>query len=176
MVYKYLAVDDKGKFVIQDDRFPSPDWAFKTMDGLVIPCYIYDAIVLSDQIVSIRSKNYYIDTLKAVHMDDVESLDDSASKDAMFIKDASNKLPDPYTESMAPFTAAVILACSKNEKNVALTKEQHQAKLTILRSITTNIKNGVVAEISVKKAEELLSYYGLDLTAIIKEELIINKA
>lgn len=176
MIYKYLAVNDKGKLIIQDERFPSPDWAFKTMDGLIIPCYIYDAIVLSDQIVSIRSRNYYIDTLKAVHMDDVESLNDEAASDGVFIKDVSNKLPDPYVDAMAPFTAAVILACSKNEKNIALTKEQHQAKLTILRGITTNIKNGVISEISLKKAEELLGYYGLDLTAIIKDELIVNKA
>lgn len=176
MEYKYLAVDDKGKLIIQDQRFPSPDWAFKTMDGLIIPCFIYDAIVLSDQIVSIRSKNYYINTLKAVHMDDVETLDDEAASDSMFIKDASNKLPDPYVDPMAPFTAAVILACKQNEKSVALTKEQHQAKLTILRGITTHIKNGDIVEISVKKAEELLSYYGLDLTAIIKDEFIVTKA
>lgn len=173
MVFKYLGVDENGKLIEQEDGFKSPDWAFKTIDNAIHPCICYDAVVLSDQLVSIGGSTYYKNNVVPIKMDTVKSLQDFQEDGDMFIKDANHKLPDPYTTKLPPFTSAVIMACLKKEKQIPLTKEEHQSKLTIIRSIKSLI--GTDNELSIKKASELLGYYGLTINVLLKDEYITNK-
>lgn len=168
--YKYLSIDDDGEIVISDKRFESNDYAFKALDGSIFPCMIYDAVVLSDELVSIGGMNYYINTLKVVPMESITSLQGQDEDRPSVTKDISSKLPDPTEYKLQPFTSAVITACKMN-KPIALTKEEHQNRLTIIR----NIKNNSEVEISVRKASELLSYYGLEIQNIIKDEYVVKR-
>lgn len=172
MVYRYLAIDETGKIYISDTRYCSKDWAFKSMDNSIYPCAVYDAVVLSNELVSIAGNNHYIDTIRVVSMDSVDTLMDEEQNEALMMKDTKHKLPDPYKDKLAPFTSAVVMACRKYEKPIALTKAEHQAKLGIVRIIKGFV--GTDNEISLKKAEELLGYYGLSINSIIKDELVIN--
>lgn len=171
MEYRYLAIKDDGSFDIRSERFPSSDWAFKTMEGTIFPCLIYDAICLSDELVSLGGMNHYISTLKAISMDDVKTLQADDNKNLM-LKETVHKLPDPFIEKLAPFTSAVVMACRTNAKQIALTKEQHQNKLTIIRVVRGFVDTD--NELTLKKAEELLGYYGLSIIDVIKTELIVN--
>ena len=172
MDYRYLRVDNTGKkFEISKERYTSKDWAFKTMDGLILPCQIYDAVCLSDEIVSIAGHNYYINTLRPMSMDEVDSLHNE-NDELLMIKDANHKLPDPYNEKLPPFTSAVVMACKNSDKGIALTKDEHQRKLNIIRIICGLV--GGDTEITIRKAEELLGYYGLEIHDILREEYVVK--
>lgn len=176
MKYLKITEDEYGRLAIDktNEEFSDDRYGFRTLEGVIYPCELYLAVVLSDEICSIDSRNHYIEHLKAVKMDDVQSLQQYQETDNVFVKDVKNKLPDPYTEKLAPFTTAVVLACLKYAKSTALTSEQHQKKMNIQRHIRTLI--GSDEEISLKKASELLSYYGLDISVLLKSDLAIVKS
>ena len=173
MEYRYLGIREDGKTIyIRNKRFPNDQYAFKTMEGAIYPCMLYDAVVLSDDIVSIGGMNHYISTLKAVRMDDVDTLSEENDNQLM-VKNINHKLPNPYKLKLQPFTSAVVMACLKCDKNIALTKEEHANKLTIIRQVRGMVDTD--NELSTKKADELLRYHGLSFVDILKDELVVNK-
>lgn len=174
MEYRYLNIKPDGKgFEISKQRVPNEDYAFKCIDGSIFWSKVYDAIVLSDDLVSIGGMNFYINTLKPIPMDQVTSLESVSDDDKLILKNSSHKLPDPYKERLAPFASAVVMACLTQAKSIALTKEEHQNKLSIIRMIRGLV--GTDTDITLKKAEELLHYYGLEIKDLLKDELVVNK-
>lgn len=172
--WKYLKVNDDLSISIVDKHEPSTEYAFKTIEGAIYPCCIYMAIVIDDgNICSIASQNHYISNIEGVRLSDLDSLQDYQD-DGMLIKHVKNKLPNPYEERLQPFTAAVVLAClEKSKQDIPLTSADHQKKMTIQRQIRCMV--GTEDEISLKKAIELLSYYGLTIQDVIREDLIVGR-
>lgn len=172
-VFKKLKINEDLSIEMSDEPFRDPNYAFKTIEKVIYPCEIYDAIVISSELCSIGGRNHYISTLKAIRMENVTSLQEyQEDGNGVFIKDVKNKLPDPYNDKLNPFTAAVVLACLNKAKDIALTTEQHQKKMTIQRQIRTLINSD--DDISLKKAEELLSYHGLSIADILKDEFVVS--
>lgn len=172
-MWQYLKVNDDLSVSITNEPFNDDRYAFKTMEGAIFPCETHAAIVLSSDLCSIGGFNHYINTIKGINLDDVDSLQDYQSSENILIKDVKGKLPDPFKDKLAPFTAAVVLACLTKSKEVALPSSEHQKKMNIQRQIKLLV--GTDDEISVKKAIELLGYYGLGITDILSSDLIVTK-
>lgn len=172
-MWHYLKVNDDLSVSVTDEPFNDSRYAFKTVEGAIFPCETHAAIVLSDDLCSIGGFNHFIDSIKGINLDDVSGLQDYQSSENILIKDVKSKLPDPFKDKLAPFTAAVVLACLTKSKKVALASSDHQKKMTIQRQIKLLVGTG--DEISVKKAIELLGYYGLNITDVLSSDLIITK-
>lgn len=164
---------EDGELIFKDKRDPESDLALETADGKIYMCSIYDVFQISAKTFSIKNRTYNIsDTTYLTVEEAMKKL--SVPEDDFMIKDIDAKLPDPYKVKIPPFTTAVILAVTNVKTPQALSRSQHKKKLTVIRSINEAVEAGKGAEMTVGKAVEFLSYYGLSLTDIIKPEYIIK--
>lgn len=171
---QYLTGRDGKELKFAEKRDPESQLAIQTMDGKIYQCALYDVIKLSDDIVTVDNQSVRIDTLKFLTLEEaLEKI--SCPDDDFMIKDIDGKLPDPYKVDLPPFTAAVVLAITKNSIPHALSRSQHKKKLTIIRNINELLESGKGSELTIGKATELLSYYGLTIEDLIKPEYIIGK-
>lgn len=168
-------VGRKGKELeFAEKRDSESQLAIETLDGKVYPCALYDIIKLSDEIVTVDNISVRIDTLKYLTLEEAMERIGTVEDDFM-IKDIDGKLPDPYKEDIPPFTSAVVMAITKDAVPHALSRSQHKKKLTIIRNINELTAAGKGNELTIGKACELLSYYGMKLEDILKPEYVVNR-
>lgn len=163
----YLSLnEDKTKLIAAEEQYTGSDYAVSAFN-VVYPFDAFKMTIVSDNIVNIAAKNFYITELKIVNIEGKEL--GYNPDDNVVTKDINDKLPDPYETDIGYFTKAVIIACLKYDKNLPLKRAEHNKKLNIIRSIR---KLEAGADISINKATELLSYYGLELKFIFKDEFV----
>jgi hypothetical protein len=85
-------------------------------------------------------------------------------------KSAIDNIVSPYSNKYPPFTKAVIMAVLKSGTEIALSQEDHDKKLALIREFNKHCNT--TSEISIKKAEDLLSMFKLNLTDIFKPEYV----
>lgn len=169
----YLGVDctEEPKLVQTDKPDNNDDYIVK-VGNLKFPMKLYNLICLGDNKVSIGTYIFDIDELELQPITEIEGYNPD---DDLILKDVDAKLPDPFEKGakrLGLFTEAVIIACLKYDKSIALEKPLHNKKMTIIRSIQ-NLEEG--KDITVSKAIELLGYYGLTLRDILKDDCIVQE-
>lgn len=176
MSEKFLKIkidDETNKEVLVESESPdnNMDYIIK-VGNLKFPMAIYNVICIGDEKVSIGSYIFDIKDLEVVGIDELEGYN---PEDDLILKDVDAKLPDPYQQGskrLGLFTEAVIIACITCDKKISLPRASHNKKMTIIRSIR-NLEEG--KDITVSKAMELLSYYGLSLIDVLKPECVVQK-
>lgn len=170
----YLGVSaEEEPTLVQRDTPDNNDVYVVKAGGLTFPMKLYNIIYLGDQKVSIGTYVFDVKELELEKISEMETYGYNPDED-LILKDVDAKLPDPFAKDakrLGLFTEAVIIACLRFDKDIALPKSQHNKKMTIIRSLQ-NLEPG--KDITVAKAIELLGYYGLDIKAILNPECIVQ--
>lgn len=110
--------------------------------------------------------NYSLDMIGIKTINDVAT--EYVNAKSLYLKSIEECLPEP--DDFPPLIKACIKAMRMTQPKV-LTQSQHNRKLGHIRELI-KIKDGQRASISMARLEELLSYYGLDITDMIKEKYL----
>lgn len=169
----YLCVgysDETGEIVMGKSPTPdnNEDWVVK-IGVEKFPMKIYDILFIGEEKVSIAGRMYDVNDIELQELSEFEG---HVPDNDLVLKNSDAKFPDKNSDEwdkIGDFTKAVIEACIQNDRGLALSKEDHAAKLTIIRSINKLTDKN---DITVKKAGQLLCYYGLSIKDVLNPEYV----
>lgn len=165
----YLIVS-KGKLVESEE--PMRNEEYFLVDETTNHIYslnLYDIQKVNDTKVDIGLRRIDLNNLRLCRQEDLTEILNS-ERPQMVTKDAERKMLNPYENNFRPFTRAVLIAVQKHKNRRALKRDDYDKILGLIREFN-KLADGS-KDVSVKKAEELLYYYNLSITDIIREEFL----
>ena len=162
-----IVITEDIELVITTGDHEKHECVLKTNEGKIHALRWLNIKAIDKDTVVIDDTEYKIDTLTISSMTSVS--EDFIKADSIYLKSLEDCLPDE--EDGYPLLYKVAIRAMKMSKAVPLTQTQHNRKLASIRELI-KIGNGKKASMSQPKLLELLSFYGLELKDLLREEYL----
>jgi len=143
-----------------------------TRYGSYYPLDLYSCIYSDKDTAILGSKIIPLSAIEIITKSDLETNMVSEKKE-LLLKPSKHLISDPYKrKTLGPMTRALLICIVEKGKDIALTREEHNRKLSLIRDVE-NIKNEG-GELTPKKMLELLHLFGLKLHDFVRQNWVIG--
>ncbi|MGL5766459.1 MAG: hypothetical protein ACRCX8_12555 [Sarcina sp.] len=165
--FKIIFDEYEQRLEITDGTHPADLAIIDKATGWLTPLFKLENVkVISNDLISISNKEIEVKNLEIKPINLIA--EEYVKAESVYLKSIEDCLPE--TSDYTGIHKAALNAM-KNSTPVALTQSQHNRKLSLIRELE-KVGNGTKNTMSIQRIEELLSYYNLDLTDLIKDELL----
>lgn len=165
--FKIIFDEYDKKFILLDDVQPGDIVLVNKKSGKVSPLFKLDNIeVTSLNSIKFNGEDINIEDVELKPMSFVA--DEYLKAESVYLKSVEECLPSP--DDYTGIHKAAINAM-KRTTPLALTKTQHNRKLSLVRELE-KVGSGEKSAMSIQRLEELLNYYGLHVSDLIKTDLL----